>query len=229
MILSHSHRFIFIKTRKTAGTSIEVFLSQHCGPEDVFTPIDPPLPQHQPRNFRGLWNPLPELQKNGWGASWPRIWQDLVQRRKFYNHIPARVAQQRMAPGLWQNYLSFCVERNPWDKTLSHYAMVNQRLGGNMSLDDYFDYGLFCTDFDKYTDAAGRLLVTAVLRYENLQQELTQIFGQLGIPFDGNLGVRAKSDYRKDRRPYQAVYTPAQRDFVARHFAREIALFGYQF
>src|SRR5437762_6689028 len=42
MIISHKHKFIFIKTVKTAGTSLEVFLSQHCGPDDVLTPFAPP-------------------------------------------------------------------------------------------------------------------------------------------------------------------------------------------
>ena len=39
MIVSHEHRFIFIKTRKTAGTSIEISLSKYCGPNDIITPI----------------------------------------------------------------------------------------------------------------------------------------------------------------------------------------------
>lgn len=32
MIVSHRYRYIFIKTKKTAGTSIEIALSRHCGP-----------------------------------------------------------------------------------------------------------------------------------------------------------------------------------------------------
>ena len=35
MIISHKHQFIFIKTVKTAGTSIEVLLDSICGPDDV--------------------------------------------------------------------------------------------------------------------------------------------------------------------------------------------------
>ena len=41
MIASHQHRFIFLKTRKTAGTSVEIALSKVCGPDDIITEISP--------------------------------------------------------------------------------------------------------------------------------------------------------------------------------------------
>ncbi len=31
MIISHRHSFVFVKTTKTAGTSVEIALSKHCG------------------------------------------------------------------------------------------------------------------------------------------------------------------------------------------------------
>ena len=40
MIISHKHKFIFIKTRKTAGSSIEHFLSKYLGPDDICTGSD---------------------------------------------------------------------------------------------------------------------------------------------------------------------------------------------
>ena len=39
MIVSHKNRFIFLKTRKTAGTSIEISLRPYCGPDDIITRI----------------------------------------------------------------------------------------------------------------------------------------------------------------------------------------------
>ncbi len=228
MIISHKYRFIFIKTRKTAGTSIEIFLSRHCGEEDVVTPIRPPVAGHEPRNHQGLWNPLPELRSRD--ADRPReTLRQLVRRQRFYNHIPARVLRHRIPADVWRDYFVFCVERNPWDKALSHYAMINERSGGHLSFDAYLAQGFFPTDFDKYTDAEGRLLVDEVLRYESLNEELGRVFARLGAPFDGDLGVRAKSGYRSDRRPYQEVYDDQQREVIARAFAREIEMFGYRF
>jgi hypothetical protein len=39
MILSHSHKFIVFKTRKTGGTSLEIALSKYVSAKDVVTPI----------------------------------------------------------------------------------------------------------------------------------------------------------------------------------------------
>ena len=39
MIISHRHKFIYLKPRKVAGTSVEVALAQHCGDDDIVTPV----------------------------------------------------------------------------------------------------------------------------------------------------------------------------------------------
>ncbi len=41
MIISKKNKFIFIKTPKTAGSSLEFYLSQFCGKEDIITPLQP--------------------------------------------------------------------------------------------------------------------------------------------------------------------------------------------
>ena len=39
VLVSHRYKFIFIKTVKTAGTSIEISLSRFCGKDDVIVPF----------------------------------------------------------------------------------------------------------------------------------------------------------------------------------------------
>jgi hypothetical protein len=228
MIISHKYKFIFIKTQKTAGTSIEVFLSQHCGSKDVMTPIMPYVEPHQPRNYQGFWNPLPEMVENK-GHNISAIVSSILKRNKFFNHIPAMTLRQRISKNVWNSYFKFCVERNPWDKTLSHYHMVNYRAGGGISLDEYIKQKNFCINYPLYTDTTGNILVDKVIKYESLIDELEQVFQELGIPFNGSLGINAKSEYRTDKRPYQNVFTMEQRGVIENVFSREIELHGYVF
>jgi hypothetical protein len=229
MILSHKYKFIFIKTAKTAGTSIEVFLSKYCGPTDVVTPITPPIKGHQPRNYQGFINPIPEILER-LGKLFSALQHTITSREKFYRHMPASEVQQRVPSRIWNSYFKFCVERNPWDKVLSHYHMHASRQAGSLSLDEYLARGRFPINYFRYTDRSGtRIIVDRVLRYENLGTELGEVFSQLQIPFDGTLGVAAKSEYRSDRRPYQQVFNDEQRKIVEKAFAKEIELHGYRF
>lgn len=197
MIVSHKHRFIFVKTLKTAGTSIEVYLSRHCGPNDVLTPITPYVEPHRPRNYEG-----------------------------FFNHMPAAEIRERVGLGIWNSYFKFCVERNPWDKTLSYYHMMNHRRGGSLSLDQFLAEGDFPINYPKYTEPGkpDQVIVDSVLRYERLNEDLAEVFEQLEIPFTASLGVNAKSEYRTDRRPFREVYTPRQFELIRKVFARETEL-----
>ena len=229
MILSHKHKFIFVKTAKTAGTSIEVFLSKHCGATDIVTPIEPPMEGHRPRNYEGFINPIPEIVERP-GKLLSALQHSIVSREKFYRHMPAFEIKNRVPDNVWNGYLKFCVERNPWDKVLSHYHMHAAREGRSLSLDEYLARGRFPINHFRYTDRSGRkIIVDRILRYENLTAELNEVFAQLNIPFDGTLRVAAKSEYRTDRRPYRQVFNEEQRRVVEKAFAKEIELHGYRF
>jgi hypothetical protein len=230
MIISHAHKFIFVKTRKTAGTSIETFLSGRCAPGDVVTPVLPPVEGHSARNFRGMFNPLTDLSEAGNDfVAAKRVIRRFVGMQRYYNHMPAKIIRSRVPEKIWSSYFKFCVERNPWDKTLSYFYMLNARSNGVMSFDDYIESGQFPVDLDKYTDRHGALMVDAVIKYEQMEEGLDKVFDSLGIEFGGDLGVRAKSGYRSDTRPYTEVFNERQKDIVAKCFAREIAMHEYEY
>ena len=202
-IVSHRYKFIFVKTRKTAGTSIELYLSGLCGARDRLTPLVPAETGHQARNHDGM-----------------------------FNHMSAR-ALAALEPDCWRRYFTFCVERNPWDKMLSWHAMKRRSpdhgARADLTLDDCLAAHDRPLNHPLYCDGAGAIMVDAVLRYESLDAELARVFDQIGVPFPGVLPVRAKSHWRTDRRPYREVYTSAQAECVGALFAREIELHGYEF
>ena len=228
MIVSHKYRFIFIKTLKTAGTSVEVFLSSLCDENDIVTPVYPPEASHVPRNYRGLWNPVHDLIENR-GHRIQKTAEDLLARKKFYNHIPAKQLRHRLPRKVWDNYFKFCIERNPWDKTLSHFYMVRERSGGALTFDEYLAKGHFCLNYPVYLDNLDNLLVDRVIRYESLNEDLSEVFASLGVPYKGTLGVQAKSGHRRDRRSYQEVYSDRARDIIGDAFRKEVEIHGYQF
>jgi Sulfotransferase family len=202
MIISHKYKFIFVKTAKTAGTSIEVFLSNFCGPLDVVTPIIPPIAYHAPKNHHG-----------------------------FHNHMPAHAIRRQGGTETWNSYFKFCVERNPWDKAISHFHAMKSRQNNNLTFADYLSNGIFPINFKKYTEPNNpqQIIVDTVIHYEKLMDELNQVFKRLGIPFDGSLGVNAKAEYRTDRRHYREAYTAEQATVIANAFKHELFLHEYSF
>jgi len=214
MIISHKHRFIFIKTKKTAGTSIEIALSGICGPDDIITPISPK--DEATRQALGYRGPQNHVLPSG---------------EQFYNHIRAHVVRWAVGEQIWRDYYTFCFERNPWDKAISWYYWERQ-FHPNLSLDDFFASGHFTQvggpgGYDLYSEN-DKVIVDRVCRYETLAEEMATLAQRWGFEAFPSL-PRAKSEFRTDRRHYRDILTPQQRDQVARAFHREIQLFGYSF
>jgi len=229
MILSHKHQFIFIKTNKTAGTSIEIALSKFCGPDDIIARIS----SRDEKTRRQLGYPGPQHHLAPLREYSPR---DLVtalfkakRKQKFYNHMSAAEIKRYVGDDTWNRYYKFCFERNPWDRVVSLYYFVH-KTEPRPSISDFIVSGapliLKHRGYDLYT-LDGQVAVDRVCRFEQLAEEMETVRQEIGLPTPLEL-PHAKSGYRRDKRPYSELLNEQDRQAIAEMFAEEIQLLGYQ-
>ena len=182
MIVSHAHKFIFLKTKKTAGTSIELALSELCGPEDVISPLTA-IDEAKRAGKRGAQN----WKRHGWWDS-PR---PLFKRRwfkftaadyGFYNHMPAAEARALIDDKVWRSYFKFAFERNPWDRQVSfyHHRYRGEKEPPPFSRFMHQDRAARLNNYDIYA-IDGTVAVDFVGRYERLEEDLELALDRVGI------------------------------------------------
>lgn len=237
MIVSHRHRFIFIKSAKTASSSVELILSEICGPDDVLTPLaafderfDTDYYEYQSRNYEG-----------------------------FENHMSAIDIQKRVGEKVWHEYLKFTIVRNPWDMVVSRYHWEKARLWPSIRknivniLREPFaivrykrllhriklifvllSFSNFIRYFDKvwtntrfYFDEAGKPICDVYLRFENLNKELEDLGRMLDVELKALPYLKSKP--RKEKKHYSLYYDKQQKEKVEKLFKQEIEVFGYTF
>lgn len=218
MIVSHEHRFIFVRCRKTASTSLEIALSGICGPDDIVTPL----------------HPRDEQLRVELGGREPQNHLNLNDTLRFYNHMPAAEIRILVGERVWSSYFRWCVERNPWDKVISLYYQRHHEDENPPSLRAFVASGasLRALNFRLYT-IGGVPALDHIVRYEDLTAELDRVKSVLDLP--GKLVLpHAKAQFgyqfsNSPRRRHPIHFGPLERDRVARQFADEIALHGYSF
>jgi len=224
MIISHKYKYIFIKTSKTASTSIELALSRYCGDEDIITPVSPEDELERNRlGYRGPQNYLPA------DVDCSHIDREAAKKHGFYNHISGKEIQHFVGEETWSSYYKFCFERNPWDRFISLYywrCKAEPRPTIAEFLESKYPLMLRKHGFNLYT-ANGEIIVNRVCRYENLSEELEQVRVQLGLPEKLDLPW-AKSSFRNDRRSYRDILSPKQQEEIGKLFNQEISMFGYE-
>ena len=107
MIISHNHKFIFVKPRKVAGTTIELKLSHYLKEGDYATPIEPNEEHLRPSKNGVIIGKIGQQNKFGL----PLKLRDHSSLRKAYLILEKRV----------QNYFVITACRNPWDRAVSQF------------------------------------------------------------------------------------------------------------
>jgi hypothetical protein len=219
VIVSHEHGFVFMKTRKTAGTSVEIALSRVCGDNDVITPVTED----------------DEVLRRAAGGRGPQHFQTPPNlERKAFNHMPVSMVRTMLGRKQFESYFSFAIERNPWDAVVSLFHWRNRDTEPGAAVQSFGEYvaseavETFAAKNQRIYRLRGQVAVDRVLRYEALADELAAVWSELDLPGVPDL-PHAKAGVRPSGASYRAYYDDASRERVAELFAAPIADLGYEF
>lgn len=226
MIISHSRRFIFIKSAKTAGTSLEAALSNYCSGSDVVTPLgdfefnrdETGRWVHRARNAEGF-------EQHDWGVT----------------------IRNKVGPAVWNDYFKFSIARNPWDRVVSLFTWkarndtslkATTELLGRVGLPtdvlkemrrrfaEFVVRGEWETN-DRFYVIDAALCVDCVIRYEALGDGTLEVCRRIGVaPIEL---PRLKSGFRPGQYHYSRYYDDATKAIVAERHRNDLRLFGYRF
>lgn len=220
VLVSHRHKFIYLKTKKTASTSVEAFFEPYC--------LDDPSAE------------VAEYRDEHIGAA------GIVGARRgrakraaatWHAHMSAWDVFRTLGPRRWFSYFRFTSVRNPFEKAVSEFLYLHRRDAALLASPLETRRAAFEAWArskkpltDRYIYAiAGKPVVQDVIRFENLGTDIARIARHLGLKAEGQPVPRFKSAGHAPKDPYQAYYTPETRALVARAYAPEIARYGYRF
>lgn len=177
VMVSHAREFIFLKTRKTAGTSIEMVLEPFCRPpgEEV-TERTPTRVSAQGIVGRRL-TPRPRFFRL----------RRLLGQTDWYNHMPAVEVRAALGPACWDRYRKISTIRNPFDLAVSRYHWELARRG-LPETDDFaqtrarFREMVLTGQFDgdgAIVHLGSRYVVDEMIRFETMQTDLDRLMQHL--------------------------------------------------
>jgi hypothetical protein len=230
LLVSHRENFIYTKTSKTAGTSVEVLFEPYCIP-----------PEDEWKFSHGREERVSEAGIIGYrgpdagNATWR-------------NHMPAAEIRDRLGSSEWESYFKFCVVRNPFDKAVSLFyygqgsGTLTQRLkDGTKSFlrtisrrflkfefERWLRNGGLHVDRDKYV-LDGEICMDDFIFFERLEEDVQRICDRLGLRFDSDRLPYLKSGHRPDSYSTADHYTSRSKEIVANAFDMELKTFGYEF
>ena len=214
MIVSHKHKFIFMKTLKTASSSVEIALSNVLGPDDIITPTRSDLAGQRAsdraaRNYRSDHPAVPKR---------PLI-KRLLRRPErhyhpsigFYEHMPAWRAKLYLGDEIWNAYYKFSFERNPWDRQVSLYFYKTRGKTSRPRFEEFMKKkkSVYIWNSDIYM-IDGRSSLDFVGKYENLDKDFGKALKAIGL--DGAITLpEANTSAKPKNSSYRDFYTPATR------------------
>lgn len=241
-VINRRHRFVYLKSAKTAGTAVEAHLLTR-------TPLG-----------GDIWHTAPNIHKydlslhrrslvvgsrGGTLITAPEM-GPLARFRPFQN-IREHHAAASLAPLLgafWDRALKATSVRNPWDIMVSAWQWRRDGMGNSPPVTASFEeWSTACLSGDAqcqdrvhgydakrlmypYVFIDGRPVVDVLIRQESIDEGLSELGRRLGVTLPP-LKIRENRSYR--RKDYRGYYTDELADSVGRYFAEINSLCGYGF
>ena len=207
MLLSYSHKFIFIHVYKVAGMSIKKSLEEYA---------KRPVMRRFFRAIR-LGSKLPYYR-----------W------KTFPSHIKAKDLRKELPEEIYSNFYKLAFVRNPWEWQVSLYHhMLQQKTHFQHalveSMKDFDEYLVWRVNEDKklqkdfITSPNGEVIVDFIGSYEKLTEDFLHVCKVL------NLNASLPHLNKSSRRKYMSYYNAETRRLVEENFSEDIELFGYTF
>lgn len=240
MILSYSHKFIFVRPMKVAGTSAEMVLSTICRESDIVSPLVP-VDERERQLMGGFCGNYSESREA------ERFYNRLVlsingdllgklvpPQTLFTNHMPIADIVEKTGISLG-DFRLITIERDPYAKLISLLHMVEHFPGylkgedmpdSASQLEAAFDQAVAeeslkpLRSMALYADAEPE-----ILRYENIAQDLSIFGASLNVELPPL--PHAKRGAMSNNVDPRAVFRRDQLDWFNDYCADEFATFGY--
>jgi hypothetical protein len=225
MLVSHTKKFIFLKTVKTAGTSVEIFFEEFC------TPNKKEYGDGEQHRGAGV----SKVGIVGARGSMKKRWI----KPRFYNHMPAHELRKKLGKEVWSEYFKFTVCRNPFDALVSQFWFSHKSQTAEMLNSHpeqiYLEFRQWLQKPRNNPNSHvylidGVVAVDYFIRFEDLTQGLTDVCERLGIEKSAsnlqsfNSGIRPKAHVLDSVPPY---FDSAAIEIVRRLYPFELNSLGY--
>lgn len=236
MLVSHRKHFIFTKTVKTAGTSVESYFEQYCMPDGEWQE------SHNREEYISVAGIIGYRGPQRKGETW-------------YNHMPAKLIRDLIGQGVWDSYFKFTVIRNPFDKLISGFYFKEKRkkyysrkrrligyahkilgigdpidrVSGDTDIERFRSWirtGDAVIDRDKYL-IDGIECVDFFMRFEELNDGVKHVCDRLSIPYNPSRIPEFKKGIRNGRLNIRDYYDSETKRVVQEKYAWELERFGY--
>lgn len=231
MLVSHRKKFIFTKTLKTAGTSVESYYEPYCMPEGCWEEV------HLRDEYES------EAGIIGYRGTDPGDC-------RYCNHMSASKIRDLVGSKVWNDYFKFTVVRNPFSKLVSgwyhfHRPNVTMKktiralskkptsiplvLMGKRDIHDFRTWlrkGRSIMDRDKYL-IDGEVCMDFFIRQESLQDDIKSVNAMLGIEQDERVLPKFYSGIRSADFSIRDFYDKETEAIVRQLYDWEFERFGY--